>query len=264
MRPVNPSILLICELDAGLFGPERLRLRRIMSLLNNAATIATIRSIFALTSSCHRLGVERVPRDKKGLLLACTHLSHYDPLCVSVLLRRKVDWMARAEFFRSPVASWFVTQASGFEIDRFGFALPGIREALRRLEQDRCVGVFPEGEVSRGKTSVLHGGPLKQGVALVARRAAVPVVPCVMLNAQQFSRVVPWLPLRSGRLYVGFGEPLRADENLPPGRASRAELTQRIDCALVALYQELCERFDVPEKLRPHPDEVWPPAEATP
>src|SRR5689334_4274835 len=35
-----------------------------------------------------------------GYLLACTHISHLEPFILSCLIKRRVDWMARIEFYR--------------------------------------------------------------------------------------------------------------------------------------------------------------------
>lgn len=220
-----------------------------MAPLNNAFTLRVVRSIFALTSNSVVVGRERVPRDHDGLLLACTHLSYYDPLTVSVLLGREIDWMARDEFFVRPRSDWLIRKSGGFPVNRFGPALPGIREALRRLERGRVVGIYPEGEVLWGSASVLNGAPVKHGVGLLARRAKVPVVPCVTLNSDQFKRLVPWLPLRAGRLWIAFGDPIEPDLSLPPGRTSRRDTTERVAEGLRAVYRELLEGFEPPESV---------------
>lgn len=221
------------------------------SLLNNPFSRFFCRGIFLVSNRCEVMGVEHLPERHDGLILACTHLSHYDPFCVSVLTRRHVEWMARIESFHTPLSEWLTRRSDAFAVDRFGFALPGIREALRRLERGGLVGIFPEGEVMNEQTSALTRGELKAGVGLLARRTGAPVVPCVMLNSHQFSNVTPWLPLRAGRLWVGFGEPLYADASLPRGRASRWELTERLHASLRDVYAGLLERFDVPPEALP-------------
>ncbi|HVS16584.1 MAG TPA: lysophospholipid acyltransferase family protein [Thermoanaerobaculia bacterium] len=218
-----------------------------MALLNNALTLTAVRGIFAMTSRSRVLGRERVPRDHHGLLLACTHLSYYDPLTASVLLGREIDWMAREEYFARPSNDWLIRNSGGFPVSRFGPALPGIREGLRRLRAGRLVGIYPEGELLWGSASVLHGRPTKEGVGLLARRAEVPVVPCVTLNSDQFKRLVPWLPLRTGQLWIGFGHPIEPDLSLPPGRASRREITERVGEGLRSTYHEMLEAFAPPE-----------------
>ena len=218
-----------------------------MSVLNNALTLTLVRGIVGLGSRNKVLGKERVPRSHEGLLLACTHLSHYDPFSISVLLRRKVDWMARAEYFRNAFPRFWVTRCDAFRIDRAGPWLPGVREALRRLDEGRLVGIYPEGDVTRDVNSVLLGAPIKQGAAMLARYSQVPVVPCVVLGSDQFRSVTPWLPLRSGRLWIGFGNPLEADYSMPRGRASRAELTERLAEAMRELYAEMLAEWNIEE-----------------
>ena len=220
-----------------------------MALLNNPLTLGVARAIFAMTSHSTVLGRDRIPRDHRGLLLACTHLSYYDPLTVSVLLGREVDWMAREEFFVRPSNSWLIRKSGGFPIARFGPALPGIREAMRRLEQGRLVGIYPEGEVLWGSASVLSGAPTREGVGLLARRARVPVVPCVALNSDQFKRLVPWLPLRAGRLWVVFGHPIEPELSQPPGRRSRREITDLVGEGLRSSYRELLTAVSPPESV---------------
>lgn len=222
-----------------------------MALLNNFVSRGLSRAIFLVATRLDMHGLDRLPKRHDGLLLACVHLSHYDPFVISVALQRRVDWMARAEFYSTSLSAWMLDNAAGFKIERYGFALPGMREGLKRLEAGRLVGIFPEGEVSLGDASVLNGGPAKQGVALLARRAQVPIVPCVALNSRQFRNVVPWLPLRQGRLWVGFGSPIHPDLSIPHGRESRRVLTQRVEIGLRSLYGEMRELFDLPDEVKP-------------
>ena len=230
-----------------------------MSLLNNRVTVETVHAIFRMTSRCHLLGREHLPPRGTAALLAVAHLSHYDPVVAGALLRRKVDWMARAEFYATPKARWACERCDCVRIDRTGPALPGIREGLERLAQDRLLGIFPDGEIMRGGDSVLNGAAIKGGAALLARRASqtgtpVKIVPCVVLNSDQFRRVLPWLPFKAGRLWVGLGEPMTVDSEPtrgPSRRAIRANDSARLAEALRAVYRQLRERFDIPDEVLP-------------
>lgn len=222
-----------------------------MSLLNNAASIYTTRFILGVGSRSVIAGREHLPPAGSPALLAVSHLSHYDPVVVGGLLRRKIDWMARAEFYRTAGSRWACRRCDCIELDRQGHALPGMREALRRLESGRLVGIFPEGEIMSGDASVLRGGPIRGGVALLSRRAGVPILPCVVLNSDQHRRVLPWLPLRRGRLWVAVGEPLHPDPAARPGRAARRRLADRVAEALRGLYASLAEAHALPDGVRP-------------
>lgn len=223
-----------------------------MSLFNNAISLAGCRTLFKVMGKSQVLGRERLPQQHKGMLLACVHLSHYDPFAISVLHRQDtVAWMARIESFQTPLSNWLTSNCGAFRIDRFGHALPGMREGLRRLDRGQLVGIYPEGEVLSGANSVLNGASMKRGVGLLARRSSAPVVPCIVLNSQHFSKPVSWMPFRTGRLWLGYGEPLYADASLPPGRASRTELTERLEQSFRDLHAEMIERFEIPAQCCP-------------
>ncbi|RYD37563.1 MAG: 1-acyl-sn-glycerol-3-phosphate acyltransferase, partial [Verrucomicrobiaceae bacterium] len=110
---------------------------------------------------------------KGGALLAVSHVSHLDPVVMSVLLKNPVSWMAREEFYRCRSWAAFLDRIGAFPINRHGKALPGVREALARLRRGEMVGIFPEGEIMAGGDSAVHGGPVRRGVALLAARAGV-------------------------------------------------------------------------------------------
>lgn len=227
-----------------------------MSLLNNVVVATAVHAIFRLTSRCAFLGRHHLPPRGEPYLLAVAHVSHYDPVVVGTLLRRRLDYMARAEFYETPIARWFVKQAGCIRIDRTGPALPGIREALRRLAKRRPVAIFPEGEIMSGPDSVLNGGPVKGGAGLISRRAsrggaAVPIVPCVVLGGDQFRRVLPWLPLRTGQLWIGLGEPIWPPDDARPGRASRASASAELGDAMRDVYQRMQEQFALPAEVKP-------------
>ncbi|MEM7626708.1 MAG: lysophospholipid acyltransferase family protein [Planctomycetota bacterium] len=228
-----------------------------MSLLNNRLTVEMVHAIFRVTSRCYFLGRQHLPARGTPAVLAVAHLSHYDPVVAGALLRRKVDWMARAEFYETPKARWACDHADCVRIDRYGHALPGIREGLRRLEQDRLLGIFPDGEIMVGEDSVLNGAAIKGGAALLARRASarrgepVPIVPCVVLGSDQFRRLRPWLPLKAGRLWIGLGKPIATRVDAHPGRATRAAVSAELADALREVCRQMRERFDIPDEVLP-------------
>ncbi len=222
-----------------------------MSLLNNAISIHFTRFVLGVGSRSVVVGREHLPKAGQPVLLAVSHLSHYDPVVVAGLLRRRIDWMARAEFYRTPGSRWACRHSDCIELDRDGHALPGLREAWRRLSADRWVGIFPEGEIMAGDMSVLNGGPIRGGAALLARRAGVPIIPCVVLNSDQHRRVMPWLPLRRGRLWLGIGEPIHAPPGARPGRDSRQELSARLEESLREIYWKLLESNEIAAEARP-------------
>lgn len=182
-----------------------------------------------------------------GALLAVSHVSHLDPVVLSTLLRpRRVRWMAREEFYRNRLWAWFLDRMGAFPVNRQGRALPGIRVALAKLRAGEMVGIFPEGEIMRGTDSVLRGARIRRGVALLAARTGVPVVPVVVSGTQRLNRPLPWLPIKCGKLWVVAGPPLYAppDSNTRTGRDAFATRLERV---FVDLYAELRREFPQPE-----------------
>jgi 1-acyl-sn-glycerol-3-phosphate acyltransferase len=179
-------------------------------------------------------------------ILACTHLSHIEPFLMSIIVRRQIDWMARIEFYTYRLFSWMMLAVDSIPVRRFGVSANAIRTAIERLQQGRCVGICPEGGVAQGKNSVMRGAPMKKGVCLIAARANVPVLPCIMLGTDKLNRVAPWIPFRRANLWVAFGSRLvypRTDE--PDRRKARELMAQDLSREYQALYRELCETHGI-------------------
>ncbi len=187
-----------------------------------------------------------LPNRPGGYLLACTHLSHLEPFMVSLLTRRSVDWMTRIEFFRYRPFAWYLRAIGAFAVHRQGVPVSAIRTAIARARQGRVVGICPEGGVAIGRQSVCRGGAVKRGVCLIAARANVPIIPCVMLGTYDLNRVGPWLPFRPRvPIWAAFGAPISPEPDAPDRKAARADLARKLEQAYVHLYQELLERYGI-------------------
>ena len=67
--------------------------------------------VFSNTLRIGSLGLEHARRPG-GYLVACSHVSHLDPFCISVVLPRKIGWMARIEFYRHRWAALLLSLVS--------------------------------------------------------------------------------------------------------------------------------------------------------
>ncbi len=96
-------------------------------------------------------------------ILASNHISHFDPPLIAIAAGRGIDWMAMVELFRQPFfAAWF--RAIGmFPVDRARMDRETVRMALARLRVGHAVGMFPEGGIRDGASSVLEGAPFRPG-----------------------------------------------------------------------------------------------------
>src|SRR5919198_1097534 len=187
-----------------------------------------------------------------GFLLAANHISHFDPCIISLVILRKIDWMAMAEFFRLPVVSFFLHAVDAFPVDRNRADRKTIRIAIERLKEGHVVGLFPEGGIRDGARSLLEGAPLRPGASTLAQIAGVPILPCVILGSDRLYSAKRWLPLRRTPVWIAFGNPISHFPEL-----AKSEARTRIECELASsfknLYAELRERFQLTADDLPHP-----------
>ena len=208
-----------------------------------------LRCVFFHTLRIRMFGMEPARRPG-GWVLACSHVSHLDPFCISVVLPRKIGWMARIEFYRHRWAAWLLRAVHAFPVNRQGVPVSAIKTALARLAAGEVVGVFPEGEIKAAHESVLRGAEIKRGVCLLAARADCPVLPCVVLGTDKLNAVDPWLPRLRGRLWIACGELIEPVPG-PNRRAARAEMAARLERAFVELYARLRHEYGLEDSILP-------------
>ena len=157
----------------------------------------------------HVEGGEHVP-DQGPAILASNHLSFSDSIFLPLLVRRKIVFVAKSEYFTGKgIKGWltkmfFVTTGT-IPVDRSGgrAAQAAIATGLRVLRADGLFGIYPEG--TRSPDGRLYRG--KTGVARLALDSGAPVIPVVMLNADEIQPPGKLVP-RIRRVRIRFGEPL--------------------------------------------------------
>ena len=187
-----------------------------------------------------------------GFLLAANHISHFDPFIISSVVRRKIDWMAMAEFFPNPLLGSFLRAVDAFPADRHRADRKTIRTAIERLKDGRIVGVFPEGGIRDGARSLLEGAPLRPGASTLAHMAGVPILPCVIVGSDRFYSKKSWLPLRRTPVWVAFGDPIPPFPDLEKS-AARERTERELAAAFKHLYAEMRQRFQLTPDDLPHP-----------
>ncbi len=159
-------------------------------------------------------GTEHVPRG--GFLLACNHSSYFDPPMLACKLPRELAFLAKAELFRFPPFAWVLRKLNAIPIRRGAADRQALTAALDALRDGLAVVIFPEG-------TRIRGGELAtpfRGVALLARRGQVPVLPVCVLGTGGQHR-----PGRRGSVWVLVGEPIGAPE---PGSGLDAKYAEQI------------------------------------
>src|SRR3989442_5409521 len=176
-----------------------------------------------------------------GFLLAANHISHFDPFIISSVVRRKIDWMAMAEFFRFPIVGFLLRAVDAFPAERDRADRKTIRTAIERLKGGRVVGLFPEGGIRDGARSLLEGAPPRPGASTLAHIAGVPILPCVIVGSDRLYAKRNWLPLRRTPVWIAFGQPIPNFHELEKS-AARARIEHELAAAFKLLYAQFAER----------------------
>jgi 1-acyl-sn-glycerol-3-phosphate acyltransferase len=148
-------------------------------------------------------GREHVPPTGPVLLVA-NHSSVLDPPLIGGMTSRQVTFMAKAELFRVPLFGRFIRALNAYPVRREGGDPAALRTALRILENQGTLLVFPEG--TRGPEGTLRPG--KPGAGMLAALSGAAVVPVyVRGSGRALPRGARWP--RPVKVTVTFGPPLQ-------------------------------------------------------
>jgi 1-acyl-sn-glycerol-3-phosphate acyltransferase len=157
----------------------------------------------------HVEGRENVP-DTGPAILASNHLSFSDSIFMPLMVKRKVTFVAKAEYFTGKgLKGWLIKQffvgTGTIPVDRSGgrAAQAALETQLRVLREGNLAGIYPEG--TRSPDGRLYRG--KTGVARLALVSGAPVIPVVMLNADEIQPPGTVIP-KIKRVRIRFGAPL--------------------------------------------------------
>lgn len=141
-----------------------------------------------------------------GVLLAANHQSFLDPMLVSVALRRPVSFFARSSLFTNPFFGGLIRRLHAFPVQQGKGDRAAVQQAIDRLKEGCVLNLYPEGS----RTEDGEIGPIQSGIALIARRAGVPIVPVVVEGSYQAWPKGQKL-FRPHPIKVMYGPPLKID-----------------------------------------------------
>ena len=176
-------------------------------------------------------GMERVPASGPCIFVS-NHQSFYDPILNGLAVKdRQLTAMARESLFRWKPFALLMHSIGAIRLKEEGGDAAAFKAALAELAAGRCILIYPEGSRSPdGRVDVFQ-----PGLALLVRRARVPVLPMAVEGAHDVWPRGQSLPRLSGRLAAEVGEML-AFESLPRDPEALLQLLR----SRVAELQERC------------------------
>jgi len=154
-------------------------------------------------------GIENVPAHG-GAILASNHLSFSDSVFLPLVLKRKVVFLGKAEYFTGKGVKGVATRAfmqgvGTIPVHRGGgkASEAALRTGMQVLGSGELLGIYPEG--TRSPDGRLYRG--KTGVARLAIEAGVPIIPVAMIGTDVAQPVGQRVPSRED-IGVRIGEPI--------------------------------------------------------
>ncbi len=154
--------------------------------------------------------------------------------------------MGKDSLWKHAASDWFFSSLGGFPVHRDGADREALNQTLDLVQRGEAVVIFPEGTRRTGPT--IDAEHLRDGVAYVASRAQVPIVPVGIGGAE---RVMPPKAkyLRPTKMVLVVGEPMAPVPLKESGRVSRTgvrALTDELRLTLQALFDEAQQRAGTP------------------
>jgi 1-acyl-sn-glycerol-3-phosphate acyltransferase len=178
-------------------------------------------------------GCENVP-ENGGCVLACNHLSNFDPWPLGMPLwpHRWLRFMAKAELYWWP-AKHLLDAAGAFPVHRGRLDVEAVETAIRLARDGNVVVMFPEGTRRTKGLAKRHRARSHSGAARIALEAGVPLVPAAVAGTDKL--------LTLGPLRIAYGAPLELDDLLADGDIRRAshEATDRLMERIAELEESL-------------------------
>jgi 1-acyl-sn-glycerol-3-phosphate acyltransferase len=184
-------------------------------------------------------GLRHVPA-RGGVLIVSNHQGNLDPILLGVRMLRPLSYFAKSELFEAnALSNWLLRSLGGIPVRLGSGDVGAVKETIRRLQEGHVLNIYPEG--SRSEDGEI--GPMEKGVALVVRRAKVPVVPAVIVGSyeawprhRQFPRPRP--------IRVKYGPPIYLDGMNPD------QIVATIDGTLRRMFEDMRRRPEFVEATR--------------
>jgi 1-acyl-sn-glycerol-3-phosphate acyltransferase len=147
--------------------------------------VAIVKPFMLIWTNHEFRGRENLPRTG-GVVFVTNHISHFDPFVLGFYIwecRRIPRFLGKASVFKLPIAGRILSSAGQIPVYRDSAeAADAFRAAVAAVEKGECVGVYPEGTITRDPDRWPMTG--KTGAARIALMTGCPVIPIANWGAQ--------------------------------------------------------------------------------
>ena len=175
------------------------------------------------------IGAENVPKEGNAIICA-NHVHFWDSVVIIVMLKRKVNVLAKEELFKPKFNKWFAGVIGAYPVKRGTADLGAVKTSLKLMENKELLLVFPEGT----RNGVAKGKKAKKGSVMIAATSESPIIPIgVQGTFKPFTKVT-----------LNIGNPIdySAYKNETKDKAKMDELAQELMTEIIKLRDEKKER----------------------
>ncbi|MEX2658793.1 MAG: lysophospholipid acyltransferase family protein [Acidimicrobiales bacterium] len=204
-------------------------------------------------------GIEHVPASG-GVILASNHVSFCDSVFLPLVMRRRVTFVAKAEYFDDPKTALIFRALGQIPIKRSGGSASegALAAASEVVRAGGLFGIYPEG--TRSPDGRLYRG--RTGVARLALSNRVPVVAVAMIGTREAQPIGQVRPNIFRPITVRFSEPL--DFSRYEARSGDPTVLRQITDEIMFQLQSLSGQEYVDRYAKRNDPEAIPRPEPTP
>jgi 1-acyl-sn-glycerol-3-phosphate acyltransferase len=201
-----------------------------------------VRVLFAIVNGpAHFENTKKLPTDTNYIIVA-PHRTWFDPFYMALAAApKKFTFMAKEELFQNPIIRWCLVHLNAFPVKRDNPGPSAVKKPIKILKNsDKALVMFPSG--------TRHSTELKGGMALIAKLAKVPLVPCVYQGPTTFKGL-----FARKLVTVRFGDPISVADIKKMDKEGLAEVERRISSAFNQLDAEIDPTYHyevTPEKAK--------------
>lgn len=130
------------------------------------------------------VGKENIPKGAKYIYSA-NHVSMFDPLLLSLAVRKPIAYMAKIELFEKGKLAWWIKRLGAISVNRSKpeiATFKTVREIFKT--KDWSLGIFPQGGIKDNKKIE----NIQKGFAVIAKNAKADIVPVSIIGFEGYTR----------------------------------------------------------------------------
>lgn len=124
------------------------------------------------------IGYENIPKDGR-CIIASNHTNNLDSVTLCAINKRVVHFLAKDSLLKGWKKPLFIGMAI-VPVNRAIHDKNALENAIKVLEDEKLIGIFPEGTINRTDDIIM---PFKIGAVKMASETNAPIVPCIITGS---------------------------------------------------------------------------------